>query len=115
MPHFVIESSKNVTALVAPQKLLAEVHARAESSGLFKKTDIKVRIRTFEHFMFGGENADFLHVFAYIMEGRTTEQKKDLSVNIVKSLKKLLPEVPVVSINIMDFEKTTYCNRTMID
>ena len=50
----------------------------------------------------------------YIMEGRTVDQRKALSTSIVTRLKKLLPEVPVISMNLIEFEKATYTNRTMI-
>jgi 5-carboxymethyl-2-hydroxymuconate isomerase len=45
------------------------------------------------------------------MEGRTKEQKANLSRQIVSELKMMFPEVPVISSNIRDFEKATYCNK----
>jgi 5-carboxymethyl-2-hydroxymuconate isomerase len=48
------------------------------------------------------------------MEGRTTEQKAELSKQIVSELKVMFPQVPVISINIRDFEKSTYCNKSMV-
>ena len=45
--------------------------------------DIKVRLRAFSDFLAGSENVDFLHVFAYIMEGRTALQKQALSTAVV--------------------------------
>jgi 5-carboxymethyl-2-hydroxymuconate isomerase len=73
-----------------------------------------VRTRTYEHFTVGGTQDDFLHVFGYIMQGRTIEQRQTLSVSIVKRLKELLPDVPVISMNVMEFEKATYTNRSMV-
>jgi 5-carboxymethyl-2-hydroxymuconate isomerase len=48
------------------------------------------------------------------MEGRNSEQKSMLSKRIISELKKMLPEVPVISINIRDFEKAGYCNKSMV-
>jgi len=48
------------------------------------------------------------------MEGRTTGQKAGLSKRIIAKLKSLFPDVPVVSMNVSEFEKATYCNRDMI-
>lgn len=48
------------------------------------------------------------------MEGRNTDQKSKLSKAIVTKLNEILPEVPVISINIKDFEKASYFNKTMI-
>jgi 5-carboxymethyl-2-hydroxymuconate isomerase len=114
VPHFLLDCSPNILTLRLPEALIREVHDTAEASGLFAKGDIKVRIRPFEHYTVGGAQSDFLHVFGYIMQGRTVEQKKALSASIVKRLKELLPDVPVISMNVMEFEKATYTNRTMV-
>jgi 5-carboxymethyl-2-hydroxymuconate isomerase len=90
------------------------VYEVAESTGLFAEGDIKVRIAGFKYFKLGGDKESFLHVFANIMEGRTVDQKRDLSAKIITALKSMLPEVPIISINISDFEKATYCNRSMV-
>ncbi len=115
MPHFVIDCSENVLRLRAPSEILREVHDTAEDTGLFKPGDIKVRIRAFEHYMVGGGEPDFIHVFGNIMEGRTTEQKANLARKITGKLKEMFPEVPVISINIREFERATYCNRNLLD
>ena len=57
----------------------------------------------------------FVHVFANIMEGRTQEQKQRLSAEIVRTLKRLLPTVDIISLNVRNFEKATYCNAPMIE
>ncbi|CAM1350262.1 hypothetical protein TASCI_10098 [Tenacibaculum ascidiaceicola] len=41
-------------------------------------------------------------------------KKKNLSEKIVTELKLMFPEVPIISINIRDFEKATYCNKSMV-
>lgn len=84
------------------------------STGLFVESEIKVRINPFSYYNNGNSLNDFIHVFGYIMEGRDTDQKSQLSKAIVTSLNTILPEVPVISINIKDFEKATYFNKTMI-
>jgi 5-carboxymethyl-2-hydroxymuconate isomerase len=114
MPHLILDLSPGVLKLRSPEELIREVHDTAEASGLFAKGDIKVRIRSYEHYTAGGTQNDFLHVFGHIMQGRTVEQRKALSVSIIKRLKELLPDVPVISMNVIEFEKATYTNRTMI-
>lgn len=114
MPHFVLDCSKHVVDQKSPMEIMTKIHHTAEATGLFAKGDIKVRINPFPHYIVGGEQKDFIHVFANIMEGRTTEQKKNLSDKIVQELKKMFPDVPVISINIRDFEKATYCNKSMV-
>ncbi len=114
MPHFIIDCSENIIRMKAPEEIISAVYMSAESTGLFAKGDIKVRINPFQYYSVGGKEDDFLHVFANIMEGRTIPQKKDLSERVVKKLKAMFPEVPIISINIRDFEKATYCNKSMV-
>lgn len=114
MPHFVLDCSENILKIQKPREVLEEVLETTFSTGLFEKNDIKVRINPFKHSLVQGSDNDFIHVFANIMEGRTTEQKNNLSKLIITKLKSMFPEVPIISINIRDFEKDTYCNRTMI-
>ncbi|NMH89239.1 5-carboxymethyl-2-hydroxymuconate Delta-isomerase [Flavivirga algicola] len=115
MPHFVIDCSENILTLQQPDKIIQEVHKCAVDTGLFDETDIKVRLNPFkEHYLIGGKKDDFIHVFANIMEGRTTKHKANLSKQIVTQLKFLFPTIPFIAMNIRDFEKATYCNKDMI-
>ncbi|XRE44302.1 hypothetical protein ACIVBQ_002506 [Tenacibaculum discolor] len=114
MPHFVIDCSENIIKLKSPKEIIQKVYDTAESTNLFDKRDIKVRINPFEYYTVGNTNDDFIHIFANIMEGRNTAQKKNLSEKIVTELKLIFPEVPIISINIRDFEKATYCNKSMV-
>ena len=114
MPHFIIDCSENILKLKTAEEILTAVHDTADATGLFKPGDIKVRIRPFTIFTVGNTKSDFIHVFGNIMEGRTTQQKADLSKAIIIKLKSMLADVPVISINIFEFEKATYCNRNMM-
>jgi 5-carboxymethyl-2-hydroxymuconate isomerase len=114
MPHFVIDCSENILNLKSPQEIMQAVYDTAESTGLFTPGDIKVRINPFQYYNVGNTTDDFIHIFANIMEGRTIAQKSNLSNKIVSQLKLLFPEVPILSINIRDFEKATYCNKSMV-
>ncbi|RLK00199.1 5-carboxymethyl-2-hydroxymuconate Delta-isomerase [Tenacibaculum discolor] len=114
MPHFVIDCSENIIKLKSPKEIIQKVYDTAESTNLFDKRDIKVRINPFDYYTVGNTNDDFIHIFANIMEGRSTLQKKNLSEKIVTELKLMFPKVPIISINIRDFEKATYCNKSMV-
>lgn len=114
MPHFVIDCSEQIIKLKSPQEIIQKVYDTAESTGLFLPEEIKVRINPFEYYTTGNTNDNFIHVFANIMQGRNTEQKAELSKRIVTELKAMLPEVPIISINIRDFERATYCNKEMV-
>ena len=114
MPHFVIDCSENIIKLKSPKEIIQKVYDTAESTELFDKGDIKVRINPFQYYNIGNTDNDFIHIFANIMEGRTTSQKKNLSEQIITELKAMFSEVPIISINIRDFEKATYCNKSMV-
>ena len=114
MPHFIIECSEPIISLKSPSDIMQNVYNTAESSGLFNKGDIKVRINPYKYYNTGNTKDDFIHVFAYIMEGRSTEEKSTLTSRIISMLKNMFPNLPIVSINIKDFEKSTYCNKFMI-
>ncbi|MBC8754856.1 5-carboxymethyl-2-hydroxymuconate Delta-isomerase [Kordia sp. YSTF-M3] len=114
MPHFVIDCSEDIIAMKSAEEIMQNVYNTAESTQLFDKVDIKVRINSFKHYNIGNSKDDFIHIFANIMEGRTTSQKANLSKLIVTELKQMFPEVPIISMNIRDFEKATYCNKSMV-
>lgn len=115
MPHFVVDCSVDILKSVPPQAILDTVYEVADSTGLFAKNDIKVRINSYENYKLGEGKTNFLHVFAHIMEGRTTEQKAALSRKVIERLNVLLPDLSILSMNISDFELATYCNKAMID
>ena len=113
MPHFILDCSESILELVDPQELLQSVYDAAESTKLFASSGvggIKVRLNPYKHYINVDSNEHFVHVFANIMEGRTQDQKRDLSDKVVRRLKDLLPTVEILSMNIRDFEKSTYFN-----
>lgn len=114
MPHFVIDCSENILNIKSPKEIIQKVYDTAESTDLFDKGDIKVRINPFKYYTIGNTEDDFIHIFANIMEGRTISQKKNLSERIIAELKLMFPDIPIISINIRDFEKATYCNKSMV-
>ena len=114
MPHFIKDCSENIIQQRSPDEIMQCVYDAAESTRLFSKNDIKVRVRPFQYFKLGDDKKDFIHVFGNIMEGRTTEQKAALSKKITEVLNEMFPGVSILSINIREFEKATYCNKSLI-
>jgi 5-carboxymethyl-2-hydroxymuconate isomerase len=115
MPHFVIDCSENVIQKKSAAEIMQAVYDAADATGLFAKNDIKVRVNPFINYKLGDMKTGFLHVFGYIMEGRSTEQKADLSKKIVAQLQHLLPGLSIISMNVAEFEKSTYCNKALLD
>jgi len=114
MPHFIMDCSENILALHQEEVIIEQIHLVAHATGLFDEGDIKVRVNPYQKYLVGNKREDFIHVFAHIMQGRTTQQKAHLSKQIVAKLVELFPEVPNIAMNISDFEKATYCNRAMV-
>lgn len=114
MPHFIVDCSEQIVKLKSPQEIIQKVYDSANATGLFIPEEIKVRINPFQYYTTGNSKDNFIHVFGNIMEGRTTKQKAKLSKEIVSELKTMFPEVPIISINIRDFERATYCNKEMV-
>jgi 5-carboxymethyl-2-hydroxymuconate isomerase len=114
MPHFILDCTENILEIHPPRQVLGAILETAFSSGLFERNDIKVRFNPCKYSLVQDGNEDFIHVFGNIMQGRTDEQKANLSKSIISKLNELFPEVPIISMNIRDFEKKSYCNKTMI-
>ena len=114
MPHFILDCSENILEIQEPRKTIETVFETAFATGLFSRNDIKVRLNPFKHSLVLGADEDFIHVFGNIMDGRTPEQKANLSKVLVTKLNELFPKVPIISMNIRDFTKEAYCNKTMV-
>ncbi|WP_106794405.1 5-carboxymethyl-2-hydroxymuconate Delta-isomerase [Aquimarina sp. Aq78] len=114
MPHFILDCSEHIIQLKSPEEIIQAVYDAADATGLFTTGDIKVRINPFKYYTVGNTKDDFIHVFGNLMEGRDDNQKADLSKKIVSTLKTMFPDVPILSINLREFEKSSYCNKTMV-
>lgn len=115
MPHFIIDCSQDILQQITPEEIMNAVYETADSTGLFAPNDIKVRLQPYQYFRLGDNKKNFLHIFGHIMEGRSTEQKADLSGKINTRLAELLPDTSFLSINISEFEAATYSNKALIN
>lgn len=114
MPHIIMDCSESILKSYDEEFIIEQVHLAVYATGLFDENDIKVRLNPFQKYSVGNKREDFIHVFAHIMQGRTTEQKANLSKQVVTKLVALFPDVPNIAMNISDFEKATYCKRAML-
>jgi 5-carboxymethyl-2-hydroxymuconate isomerase len=111
MPHFIIDCSSNILSNVFESEILKAVLEAADATTLFAKEDIKVRVNAYKEFEVGGKKTDFIHVFGYILEGRTAEQKAKLSRNVVEILTTMFPDVKFIAMSVDEFALAGYCNR----
>lgn len=111
MPHCLVEGARSLEKILAPGELVALVHDAAMGTGLFKEGEVKVRLSLYDHYSVGGSQSDFVHVIFYLLAGRTDEQKKVLSMAIVRSLVERLPEVESISLDVRDMRREAFSNR----
>ena len=114
MPHFVVDCSQGILQQHSEEEILARLHHAVNSTGLFDEADIKVRVNPYQAYVVGGRKEDFIHVFSHIMQGRTIEQRADLSKRIVSELAEMFPTLNRIATNVAEFEKATYFNRGML-
>ncbi len=114
MPHFVVECSRDILQIHDEESIITRLHRVVNASGLFTESDIKVRVHPFAIHSTGGGREDFIHTFAWIMQGRSIEQRAALSKAIVSELSAMFPQLPRIAANIAEFERATYFNRAML-
>ncbi|KIP97320.1 MULTISPECIES: 5-carboxymethyl-2-hydroxymuconate isomerase [Pseudomonas] len=111
MPHCLVEAPRSLEKTLGGDELVALVHDAAMGTGLFREGEVKVRLSLYDHYSVGGSQGDFLHVIFYLLAGRTDEQKKALSMAIVRSLVERLPEVESISLDVRDMRREAFSNR----
>lgn len=72
------------------------------------------RLRPFQYFKLGAGKKDFIHIFAFIMEGRSVAEKAYLSRKIIERLNEVFSDMSILSISISEFEKANYCHKALI-
>ena len=108
MPHFVVDCSVEILESHSEEYIAEQIHLVAVASDLFDIGDIKVRINPYSQYSVGGKRELFIHVFSSIMQGAK------LSQSVVERLVAMFPHVPNIAMNISEFEKAAYCNRSML-
>jgi len=111
MPHCIVECTRAVAGQVPVERLMRAVHDAALASGLFTVGDVKIRVLVHEHSLVGGIDADFVHVFAYVLTGREEADRKKLSASVVRGLAALLPGVQAISCDVREMNRATFSNR----
>ncbi|OEC33870.1 5-carboxymethyl-2-hydroxymuconate isomerase [Pseudomonas cuatrocienegasensis] len=111
MPHCLIEASNAVLALIEPAELMQKVHDSIVATGICLPAEVKVRVQLYEHYRVAGEQADFVHVTASLLDGRTALQKKQVSMSVVGALLARLPTVQAISVDVRDMQREVFSNR----
>ena len=109
MPHCIIEHSEDVLTSVNQQQLIDTVLTGAKKSALFELDHIKLRTKSYEHYQKGDvEQAGFIHVTMRILQGRTVEQRQDLSQKVLLEFQRLSLTSLTITVEIIEMETASY-------
>ncbi|WP_462159384.1 5-carboxymethyl-2-hydroxymuconate Delta-isomerase [Pseudoalteromonas sp. GB56] len=106
MPHIIVEHSEDLPVL--PQVLVEKVHQATFDSGLFELASIKTRTVAYQHYKLGDGKEGFIHICAYIMAGRTNEQKQMLSKQLLECLRTYCRRSYCLSVDVRDLDPEIY-------
>ncbi len=113
MPHLIIEHAAEVAEQIAIDELVTAAHEAAFASGLFPEYDIKTRAIAYQHHQTGQTRDSFVHVAVHLLDGRSDEQKSDLSERILARIEPMLPDVASVGVEIIDMHRASYRKRVL--
>lgn len=110
MPNLVMEYSNSVDDRVNVQGLLEDLHHIALNCGLFDVGAVKSRALRCHHWLIGDEadSVDFIHISFELLDGRTAEQKRDLSRQLMAVLQTQASHIRSLTVNIRDMDKECF-------
>ena len=113
MPHCIVEYSRSIEPRVSASELMTAVYNSTLQSGLFEESHIRVRAMAYDYFQLGGQSAAFIHITVRLHQGRSSEQKKQLSDMVLAGL--LALELTAVSLTVETVEMHTesYARRVV--
>ncbi|GAB2642991.1 5-carboxymethyl-2-hydroxymuconate Delta-isomerase [Vibrio panuliri] len=110
MPHLVMEYSNSVEERVNIQRLLEDLHQAAIQSGLFDAPSLKSRARRYHDWLIGDEadSVDFIHITFELLDGRSAEQKRELSRMLMAVLQQQAAHIYSLTVNIRDMDRECF-------
>ncbi|GAL15095.1 5-carboxymethyl-2-hydroxymuconate delta-isomerase [Vibrio astriarenae] len=110
MPNLIMEYTNTVEEQVNVQGLLEDLHRVAIDSGLFDVTSIKSRALRCHHWLIGEDedDSDFIHITFELLDGRTEEQKRELSRGLMVVLAEQASHIKSLTINIRDMDRSCF-------
>lgn len=110
MPHLVMEYSNSAEERLNMQGLLEDLHQVAIDSELFSINDVKSRAIRVHSWLVGdkGNSVDFIHLTVELLSGRTAEQKRELSRELMDILAEKASHIDSLTINVRDMEPESF-------
>ncbi|TDY04019.1 5-carboxymethyl-2-hydroxymuconate Delta-isomerase [Thiohalophilus thiocyanatoxydans] len=108
MPHLIIEYSVDCIDEQQAVTMVDAVFDTAKASGLFETRNIKSRAIPISAYRLGVEGRGFVCVRCRIHAGRSSEQKKQLSGEVVRALRELELGVAAITAEVVDMDPASY-------
>lgn len=110
MPNLVMEYSNSVDARVNVQGLLEDLHKVTLQSELFDIQSVKSRALRCHNWLVGDreDNVDFIHISFELLSGRTEEQKRELSRQLMQVLQQKAHSVYSLTVNVREMDKSCF-------
>lgn len=108
MPHCVIEYSNTLESQAKADAMLDAVYHGVHKSGLFKTSHIRLRALAYQHYLLGGDYNDFIHVTVRMHQGRSTDQKKQLSEAVLSALRTLGLQSVSITVELVEMDTASY-------
>lgn len=108
LPHIIIEHSPNAFTQKENPSLLQAVYQCVAKTELFKIDNLKIRLHPCADFRLADEYAEYIHVQGRIHKGRSTEDKKMLSSELLKTLAEFAQKQTVLTCEVVDMQTDSY-------
>jgi len=108
MPHCIIEYSKDLSFNLDKKILMKNVFDGCMKINIFNEKDIKVRMKSYEYFLSGGLEKNFIHINIKILSGRSIDEKKLLAQNVLNQDNKDTFYDISISVEVNDMNKEIY-------
>lgn len=108
MPHCIVEYASELKNDVSPARMMEIVFTACVDSQLFQRQDIKVRAISFDDYLVGNGDRRFLHVCLKILDGRSPQQKQNLSQSVLQELVALGLSNTEITVDVCDTVGQSY-------
>ncbi|MGF1691596.1 5-carboxymethyl-2-hydroxymuconate Delta-isomerase [Photobacterium kagoshimensis] len=110
MPNLVVEYADPVAERVNVAGLLDDLHRVMLASGLFEADAVKTRAYPCHNWLIGedGVKQTFIHIELSLLSGRTVEQKRVLTREVMAELEKHAADINSLTIDVRDMDPETF-------
>ena len=110
MPHIIIECTDDLETTCGSAELIEAVFNSVEQSGLFDVANIKLRVIPLKVYKTANQNG-FIHVQARVHQGRSKEQKQQLTAAIVAAITPFMTTTVIITAEVVDMDTASYAKQ----